>query len=1369
MSKSLQTIYLFVCALLLAVTGAYAQTPVADYPFSGNANDESANANHAAINGATPAQDRFGRANSAFDFDGVQDFLQAPNSSALNSNYTTVSFWVKVDALPAQAEAYLLSFGGWQERWKVSLPPHGKLVWTTNNSSGISDMDSGDGNVLVPGTWQHLVFVHDGTKDIIYMDGVQVAEKNVSGTMSSTIRPLGIGYNAVDGGNFFNGALDDLQVYNTALSAAQIATLYTTQNTAPVVGQTLVASYAFNNNALDGTAFRNHAQATDVKSATDRFGYGNSAYAFNGTSSEIEASNSSQLNSPYTTVSMWVKPNSLPATSEVFLISFGGWQERFKVSVPAHGKPVWTTNNSSGISDMDSGDGNVLEVGVWKHVVFLHNGTNDKIFMDGVLVASKAVSGTLNSTDNPLGIGYNAVDGGNWFDGVLDDVQIFNYALSDGAVADLYEDQSTFPGTATDLVAEYKFAGSTEDATQFGNHAVNGGAVPTTDRFNYASNAYQFAGADSMLVANSIQLNTDFTTISFWVKVDELPATSEAYLLSNGGWQERWKISLPPHGKPVFTTNYENGISDMDSGGGNELPVGQWRHVVMVHDGLKDKIFINGNLANEKNVVGALNSTDHPLGIGNNPIDGGNYFKGSLDEIRIYNRALSNAEVLVLYIAQSTAPNFDADPVANYPFSGNANDETVYHNNAQANGAQLGDDRFGKANQAYAFDGVNDKITATNSPQLNSDYTSVSFWINVNELPGTSEAFVLSFGGWQERWKISLPPHGKLVWTTNNSSGISDMDAGDANVLPTGVWKHVVMIHDGTKDLIYFDGVQVAEKNVAGTMNSTTYDLGMGYNVVDGGNFLNGSLDEVQIYDRALSAAEVAALYALQSQAPAVTDSEVPSAPLNLTASVLFTSVSLTWWASTDNVGVMGYNLYQDGEKILTTANTFADLTELAPQTEFTFGVSAVDAAGNESVISTLKVTTGEEQTPDVTPPSQPGNLVAATGATSVLLSWDASTDDRGVIGYVVLVDGIFFDTVATTSVLVGGLESETLYSFEVYAFDNAGNNSTIAELTVSTDEEIVTAEPGLVAHYPFEGNANDVTPYANHGVIGGNPTFETPSHANGGLLNIKFDGVGDSIVAPNAVQLISDYTTVSFWIRVDGTNIADAEAYVLDFGHWSERWKISLPQHKKIVWTTNGNNVQFPVFISDMDSGDGNELVVNFWWYVTMVHDGTNDIIYVNGEQANIKPVPTKLNATGLTLGMGNNPVEGGQFFIGALDELKIYNKALTASEIQNLYTAGTTGTDDPSADLLRMIREVYPNPVTDRLWVKHAFPGNQPLLLRVFDVQGRQIADQRFGKNEIPADLFSLHVENYPQGTYFLNFVLGGKNLGSVKFDKK
>ncbi|MBK9016403.1 MAG: LamG domain-containing protein [Saprospiraceae bacterium] len=135
-------------------------------------------------------------------FDGTQSYLEAPNNPALNSNYTTVAFWIKVNALPVSGEAYPLSFGGWQERWKISLPTHGKPVWTTNNSSGISDMDAGGGNELVAGAWTHVVFVHDGTNDLIYMDGVQVATKAVAGTMNSTTKPLGIGYNAVDGGNF---------------------------------------------------------------------------------------------------------------------------------------------------------------------------------------------------------------------------------------------------------------------------------------------------------------------------------------------------------------------------------------------------------------------------------------------------------------------------------------------------------------------------------------------------------------------------------------------------------------------------------------------------------------------------------------------------------------------------------------------------------------------------------------------------------------------------------------------------------------------------------------------------------------------------------------------------------------------------------------------------------------------------------------------------------------------------------------------------------------------------------------------------------------------------------------------------------------
>ena len=1365
MKINLRSIQVLLCCWLLAAASLQAQTPVANYSFTGNASDEAAANNDAAVHGSTLTQDRFGWANNAFSLDGEQSFLLAPNNAVLNSNYTTVAFWLKVNALPEQGEAFLLSFGGWQERWKISLPMHGKLVWTTNNSSGISDMDAGDGNELVPGVWKHVVFVHDGTKDIIYMDGVQIAEKNVAGTLNSTTQPLGIGYNPIDGGNFFNGDLDEIRIYNTALSAGQIATLYASQNLPPVVTPGLVASYSFTKNTLDASTFGNHAAATDVAGTTDRFGFGNSAYQFNGTSSAVKASNSAQLNSANTTIGFWVKPNSFPASGEVFILSHGGWQERWKISLPNHGKTVFTTHSGGACcSDMDSGIPLVLNT--WTHVVMVHDGAKDIIYFNGVQVAEKIVPGALDATVHPLGIGYDPIDNGSFFDGAIDDVQITNFALSALQVSAAYAAQSTFPGVPGTLVASYSLNGDGTDDTQFSNHAaLDGAATATVNRHGWGSNA--LAGAAT--AANSAALQSDYTTINFWVNPNSFPASGEAFILSNGGWQERWKISLPNHGKTVFTTHSGGSCcSDMDSG--IQLALAQWTMVTMVHDGANDKIYFNGSEVATKVVPGALDKTRYPLGIGYDPIDNGSFFDGSLDDIEIYNVALNASEIAVLYAAQNPVPTITGTLVADYQFAGNTNDATEYHNDATALGTQLTTDRFGKTNKAYAFDGLSDGVIAANSPQTNSPYTTLSFWVNVDELPASGEVFLLSNGGWQERLKVSLPNHGKTVFTTHAGGACcSDMDSGIALELDT--WTHVAMVHNGAKDIIYFNGAQVAEKDVTGALDATVYPLGIGYSPIDNCCYFKGALDEVQIYNQALTAPEIAALYTAQATPPASTDTEAPLAPLNLSATVDFNNVRLTWLAATDNVGVTGYNLYQDLVKVKTTDNTSADLLALTPLTAFNFSVTAVDEAGNESLPTFLNVTTGADPTPDTTPPTDPGNLSATTGSHSVLLSWEASTDNVLVSGYVVLVDGVFFDSLAgtATSVLIGGLDSETPYTFEIYAFDLVGNESGISEITVATDAEINTGEPGMVAWYKFDGNANDATAYANHGSIGGNPTFESVTHPNGtGNQAIKFDGAQDSVLVPNAVQLISDYTTIGFWIRPDAMT-ADAEAYVIDFGHWDQRCKISLPQHQKIVWTTNSHNAVSDNFIHDMDCGDGNELVVGFWWYVTMVHDGVNDIIYVNGEEVKNLPAAGELNSTSRPMGIGNNAVDGGQYFTGAMDEVKIYNRALTADEVGLLYdNGGITGVEENFSELASVVQSIFPNPTSSLLLVKHHFNNQQPLLVRVFDIEGRQVDAVLFDKNELPADQFSIDIQSYSTGVYFLNFLLGGKNLGSVKFEK-
>jgi len=90
--------------LFAAVTGLQAQTPVAAYAFTGNAKDGSAFKNDASVNGASLTSDRFGWANSAISFDGKQGGVTAPNAAQLQSDNTTISFWIKVKTLPAQGE-----------------------------------------------------------------------------------------------------------------------------------------------------------------------------------------------------------------------------------------------------------------------------------------------------------------------------------------------------------------------------------------------------------------------------------------------------------------------------------------------------------------------------------------------------------------------------------------------------------------------------------------------------------------------------------------------------------------------------------------------------------------------------------------------------------------------------------------------------------------------------------------------------------------------------------------------------------------------------------------------------------------------------------------------------------------------------------------------------------------------------------------------------------------------------------------------------------------------------------------------------------------------------------------------------------------
>jgi YD repeat-containing protein len=200
----------------------------------------------------------------------------------------------------------------------------------------------------------------------------------------------------------------------------------------------------------------------------------------------------------------------------------------------------------------------------------------------------------------------------------------------------------------------------------------------------------------------------------------------------------------------------------------------------------------------------------------------------------------------------------------------------------------------------------------------------------------------------------------------------------------------------------------------------------------------------VQAYQGTGSNATLSAISAAAS-AETDRDSTPPSTPGTLTATASGSSIALSWGASTDNVGVQGYDLERcigsgctpsPYQSLTGTSYTDSGLSQV---TTYVYRVRAFDAAGNYSGFSnTVSLTT-----PDISPPSIPQGLSAtAANWSTVDLSWQASTDNVSVAGYKIYRNGSQIGTSGTTSYADSTTLPNTRYSYTVSAYDGAGNNS---------------------------------------------------------------------------------------------------------------------------------------------------------------------------------------------------------------------------------------------------------------------------------------------------------------------------------------
>ena len=183
-------------------------------------------------------------------------------------------------------------------------------------------------------------------------------------------------------------------------------------------------------------------------------------------------------------------------------------------------------------------------------------------------------------------------------------------------------------------------------------------------------------------------------------------------------------------------------------------------------------------------------------------------------------------------------------------------------------------------------------------------------------------------------------------------------------------------------------------------------------------------------------------------QVTGAADSSAPSTPGGLAAQVLGSSAAaLTWSPPTDNVGVAGYKILVDNAYLYYSSTPSFTVTGLSPSTSHTFSVQAFDRQNNLSPAATANGSTTART--DAAAPTPPGPVTATATDRTVSLSWPASSDNVGVIGYLVGPSSAWVPAGAT-SVTLSALSTNTTYNLDVQALDGSGNTSD-SPITVTT------------------------------------------------------------------------------------------------------------------------------------------------------------------------------------------------------------------------------------------------------------------------------------------------------------------------------
>ncbi|HMY65176.1 MAG TPA: putative Ig domain-containing protein [Leptospiraceae bacterium] len=626
-----------------------------------------------AFGGPTSVNGKDGDTNGAYNFDGSSQYLSITNPSGLptGSSPRTICAWANPRSFPAVSGTFIIANYG-------SATASSSFGLSMMNSAGTNQVgitgynDDLSANYTVPlNAWTHICGVYDGTTASLYIDGKLFSSGAKSYNTGSSFLFIGAQSSLTQ---HFNGKIDEVRIYNTALTAAQIRQI-TVQ-----VPSGLAARYDFNGNPAEvsGSGISLSSSGSFALTA-DRHGIAGNAYTFNGASSFSTAAPITVSNTGNITITAWIRPTNFNGAVNMIIVNGNGSFNGYGIYINGTASNV-LTGIIGGVANVASSIAPPLNV--WSHISLRATGTNWDLRLNGAPIGTLASAAPITPT---VGTFIGSSPTNEFFTGDIDDVRVYNRALTDSEILVLagYHPMQVSTWTATPATSSFKIHFQADSLSSLAN-----GATVTTWNDNSGngnhisagvSPTYSSAGMNSKPAVNFARASTQYLTRAAAVGLggDNFSMFSVFNPTIIGGDMGIFSIgSTCGYDKEQMIsdiTNYlQAGVCNVISIGASTNPVSSgisYIHSFTYQISSTGNVYLNGTsvVSMGTPATSYLGNMDIAVGRRMNdytlaPIANTKYFNGLISEAIYYDGSLSNANRILVECYLSSKYNIVLDP-----------------------------------------------------------------------------------------------------------------------------------------------------------------------------------------------------------------------------------------------------------------------------------------------------------------------------------------------------------------------------------------------------------------------------------------------------------------------------------------------------------------------------------------------------------------------------------------------------------------------------------------------------------------------------------------------------------------------------------